>query len=241
MIDDGLFRNYPCDAVYGLHNWPGMPEGVMSFTRGPMMASVDTVRITVKGRGGHSAMPENTIDPVVVASSIVMALQTIISRNVSPLDKALISVGLFQGGSAANIIPDSVRLELSIRTFSPPVRSHLKERIHTLVTAQAQSYGAHADIVYKDSNPAVVNHAAETVYVQKIAENLVGKDRVIANAPPVTPSEDFAYMLEECPGSYLLLGNGDSAGLHESNYIFNDKIIPVGAGLWGALVENYLR
>jgi len=241
MIDGGLFKKYPCDAVYGLHNWPGEPAGMFRFISGPMMASVDTVYITIEGRGGHGAIPERTVDPIIVASSVVMALQTIVSRNVSPLEKALVTVGLFQGGCASNIIPDSVKLELTVRAFSQEIRELLKERICALVSAQAASYGARAEINYEAGYPPLVNHEAETVFVQRVAEELVGKDRVIDNASPVTPSEDFAFMLEECPGSYLLLGNGDSAGLHNPNYVFDDNVIPVGASLWGALVESYLR
>lgn len=241
MIDDGLFEKFPCDAVYGLHNWPGLPAGTFCFISGPAMASVDTVYITIEGRGGHGAIPEKTVDPIVAASSVVMALQTIVSRNISPFQPAVVTVGLFQGGSASNIIPDSVKLELTVRAFSQEVRALLEERICTLVRAQAASYGARADIVYEHGYPVLVNHKAETAFVQKVAENLVGKKQVIGNALPQTPSEDFAFMLEKRPGSYLFLGNGDSLGLHNPNYVFNDDIISVGAGLWGALVESYLR
>lgn len=241
MIDDGLFERFPCDAVYGLHNWPGLPVGTFCFISGPAMASVDTVYITIKGRGGHGAVPDRAVDPIVAASSVVMALQTIVSRNISPFQTAVVTVGLFQGGSASNIIPDSVRLELTVRAFSQEVRTLLEEHICTLVRAQAASYGARAEIVYEHGYPVLVNHKAETAFVQKVAENLVGKKRVIGNTPPKTPSEDFAFMLEKRPGSYLFLGNGDSLELHNPNYVFNDEIISVGAGLWGALVESYLR
>jgi len=241
MIEDGLFEKFPCDAVYGLHNWPGKPAGTLYFGSGPMMASVDTAFITIEGRGGHGAVPQNAIDPIVAASSVVMALQTIVSRNVSPLDQALVTVGLFQGGSASNIIPDTVNLELTIRAFSQQVRDLLKERIHELVHAQAASYGAHAKINYVDGYPSLVNHATETAYAQKVAESQFGKDHVVGNASPVTPAEDFSYMLQKCPGSYVFLGNGNSADLHNPRYVFNDDIIPVGGSLWGALVEDYLR
>ncbi|RCL01533.1 MAG: hippurate hydrolase [Candidatus Tokpelaia sp. JSC085] len=241
MIDDGLFERYPCDRVYGLHNWPGRTAGEFYFKVGPMMASVDTVHISIEGRGGHGAMPENTIDPIVAGASVVMALQTIISRNIPPVDSALITIGSFQGGSASNIIPDLVKLELTIRTFSQKVRVLLKKRVHALVSAQATSYGAQAGILYETGYPPLVNHADETTYAQKIAENTFGKDKVVVLSQPVAPSEDFAFMLEKCPGSYFFLGNGESAELHNPHYVFNDEIIPIGASLWGALVESYLH
>ncbi|MBH9974780.1 MULTISPECIES: M20 aminoacylase family protein [Bartonella] len=240
MIDDGLFEKFPCDRIYGLHNWPGFPAGTLRFTKGPMMASVDTAYITVRGKGGHGARPETTIDPIVAASSIVMALQTIVSRNVPPLEAALITVGMFKGGSVSNVIPEEVKMELTIRAFSPDVRKLLQERICKLAKSQAESYGAEAIINYERGYPVTVNDAESIDFALDVAKQIVGDKNVVENAEPLTPSEDFSYMLEKVPGAYIIMGNGDSTGLHTPQYNFNDDGIAVGATLWGALVEKYL-
>ena len=240
MIDDGLFERFPCDRIYGLHNWPGFPSGTLRFTKGPMMASVDTAYITVRGKGGHGARPETTIDPIVAASSIVMALQTIVSRNVPPLEAALITVGMFKGGSVSNVIPEEVKMELTIRAFSAKIRDLLQERICKLAKSQAESYGAKAIINYERGYPVTVNDAESIDFALGVAKQVVGDKNVVENAEPLTPSEDFSYMLEKVPGAYIIMGNGDSAGLHTPHYNFNDDGIAVGATLWGALVEKYL-
>lgn len=241
MIDDGLFQKFPCDRIYGLHNWPGFPAGSLRFTKGPMMASVDTAYITVRGKGGHGARPETTIDPIVAASSIVMALQTIVSRNVPPLEAALITVGMFKGGSVSNVIPEEVKMDLTIRAFSTKVRDLLQERICKLAKSQAESYGAEAIINYERGYPVTVNDADSIDFALGVAKKLVGDENIVENAEPLTPSEDFSYMLEKVPGAYIIMGNGDSAGLHTPHYNFNDDGIAVGASLWGALVEEYLK
>ena len=240
MIDDGLFEKFPCDRIYGLHNWPGFPSGTLRFTKGPMMASVDTAYITVRGKGGHGARPETTIDPIVAASSIVMALQTIVSRNVPPLEAALVTVGMFKGGSVSNVIPEEVKMELTIRAFSAKIRDLLQERICKLAKSQAESYGAKAIINYERGYPVTVNDAKSIDFALGVAKQVVGDKNVVENAEPLTPSEDFSYMLEKVPGAYIIMGNGDSAGLHTPHYNFNDDGIAVGATLWGALVEKYL-
>ena len=240
MIDDGLFERFPCDRIYGLHNWPGFPSGTLRFTKGPMMASVDTAYITVRGKGGHGARPETTIDPIVAASSIVMALQTIVSRNVPPLEAALVTVGMFKGGSVSNVIPEEVKMELTIRAFSAKIRDLLQERICKLAKSQAESYGAKAIINYERGYPVTVNDAESIDFALGVAKQVVGDKNVVENAEPLTPSEDFSYMLEKVPGAYIIMGNGDSAGLHTPHYNFNDDGIAVGATLWGALVEEYL-
>lgn len=240
MIDDGLFEKFPCDRIYGLHNWPGFPSGTLRFTKGPMMASVDTAYITVRGKGGHGARPETTIDPIVAASSIVMALQTIVSRNVPPLEAALVTVGMFKGGSVSNVIPEEVKMELTIRAFSAKIRDLLQERICKLAKSQAESYGAKAIINYERGYPVTVNDVESIDFALGVAKQVVGDKNVVENAEPLTPSEDFSYMLEKVPGAYIIMGNGDSAGLHTPHYNFNDDGIAVGATLWGALVEKYL-
>jgi hippurate hydrolase len=240
MIKDGLFDRFPCDAVFGLHNWPGVPTGQFGFVTGPAMAAADRVVIRVVGKGGHGAAPHQTVDPVVAGASLVMALQSVVSRNVDPLDAAVITVGSIHGGLAANVIPDSVELQITVRTFKPEVRDRIEARITALARAQAESYGAVAEIDYRRGYPVLVNHADETEFARRVAAEQFGEARIQAGFPPITASEDFAYMLQAQPGSYLFLGNGDSAALHSPRYNFNDEILPVAARYWVALAERYL-
>ncbi|MDR6290025.1 hippurate hydrolase [Inquilinus ginsengisoli] len=240
MIEDGLFERFPCDAVFGLHNWPGVPTGQFGFVTGPAMAAADRVVIRVVGKGGHGAAPHQTVDPVVAGASLVMALQSVVSRNVDPLDAAVITVGSIHGGLAANVIPDSVELQITVRTFKPEVRDRIEARITALARAQAESYGAVAEIDYRRGYPVLVNHADETEFARRVAAEQFGPERIQAGFPPITASEDFAYMLQAQPGSYLFLGNGDSAALHSPGYNFNDEILPVAARYWVALAERYL-
>jgi hippurate hydrolase len=241
MIEDGLFERFPCDAIFGLHNTPGYPAGVFGFGSGPFMAASDTIRITIHGRGGHAARPQNTVDPVLIAGSLVMALQSIVSRNIDPRQTAIVTIGALHAGSAANVIPDSASMALSVRSFDPAVRAQLEERIRALVTAHAAGYGGTAEIEVQHGSPVVINSAAETEFARQVAEELVGADKVIAPFPPVTGSEDFAYYLQKKPGCFLRLGNGvEGASLHNPHYDFNDEILTVGAEYWTRLVERYL-
>ncbi|MGI4859404.1 MAG: M20 aminoacylase family protein [Janthinobacterium lividum] len=248
MIDDRLFDRFPCDAVFGVHNHPGMPTGKFLFRRGPFMAAADNVAITVHGVGGHAARPQRSVDPIVVAASIVMSLQTIVARNVDPAQPAVVTVGTLHAGTVNNVIPDSARLELSVRSFSPEVRALLKRRIQELATAQAQSYGATVTIDYRDGYPVVVNTDAETDFAAQVARELVGADQVVEQTDLIMGSEDFAFMLQERPGSFLRLGNGDGSGVdedgcmvHNPMYDFNDRNLPIGAAYWARLVERYLE
>jgi hippurate hydrolase len=247
MIDDGLFERFPCDAVFGMHNHPGVKQGTFLLRPGPFMSAGDKATITVKGVGGHAARPHLTVDPVVVASSIVMALQTIVARNVDPAEVAIVTVGSIQSGFAGNVIPDSATLQLSIRSFSATVRETLRQRITDLARAQAESYGATAEVDYVMGYPVVVNHATETAFATQVARELVGDERVIAPADRVLASEDFAFMLQRRPGCFLRLGNGvgDRIGeggcmVHNPRYDFNDANLTVGAAFWTRLVERYL-
>ena len=247
MMDDGLFKQFPCDAVFGMHNMPGHPQGHLLMRDGPAMASSDNVTITVEGTGGHGAVPHRSADPVVAASAIVMGLQSIVARNVDPQEMAVITVGAFNAGVANNVIPQSATLRLSVRALNRDVRELLEKRITELVHAQAQSYNVRAHIDYKRGYPVLVNHVAETDFVQQVAEELVGKDRVLRNPRALTGSEDFAFMLEEVPGCYLLIGNGDGSGdghgacmVHNPGYDFNDDNVAVGSAFWSLLVERYL-
>ncbi|MFS8980052.1 M20 family metallopeptidase [Cupriavidus necator] len=247
MIAEGLFQRFHCDAVFGLHNHPGQPSGRFLFRSGPFMASGDKVTITVHGKGSHAARPHLSVDPVVVASSIVMSLQTIVARNVDPGAPAVVTVGVLQAGTANNVIPASARLELSVRAFDLQVRELLRTRIEALANAQAESYGATVEIDYVLGYPVVINSEAETAFAIEVARELVGSANVDASFEPVMASEDFAFMLQQRPGCFLRLGNGIGQGMgeggcmvHNPRYDFNDATLPIGAAFWARLVERYL-
>ena len=245
MMEDGLFERFPCDAIFALHNMPGAPTGHFTFRAGAAMASSDNVIITLQGVGGHGAMPHTSADPLVAASSIVMALQTVVSRNVDPLHTAVVTVGALQAGHANNVIPDQAVMKLSVRALDAEVRALLKQRVHELVTQQAASYRVRADIDWQDGYAVLVNDAACTHLATGLATRLFGSDRVTPNGAPITASEDFAFMLQRVPGCYFFVGNG-AAGtpgacmVHNPEYDFNDEIIADGAAFWSALVHEYL-
>ncbi len=243
MVEEGLFTRFPCDAIFALHNAPGVPVGTLAFRSGAAMASMDSASITVHGKGGHGAMPHSAADPIVAASGIVMALQTLVSRNVDPIHTAVVTVGAFHAGNANNVIPQTAQLELTIRSLDRAVRTLLRERLHALVTAQAQSFGVRAEIDYREGYPVLVNTPAETAFAAQVGIELVGAAKVLIDPPPVTGSEDFAFMLEHRPGCYLLMGNGDGAGscmVHNPGYDFNDAAMETGAAYWSLLAERFL-
>jgi hippurate hydrolase len=244
MIDDGLFTQFPCDAVFAMHNVPGFPTGKLGFCSGPFMASADEARVRVIGRGGHGAAPQTTVDPVVVCASIVMALQSIVARNVSPQEMAIVTVGSIHAGTVSNVIPQHADLQLSVRALSPDVRALLERRIREIVQGQAASYGATAEIDYRYGYPVLVNHDDETEFARQVAVELGGEDALIENLRPIAASEDFAFMLDACPGSYLSIGNGEGeagCALHNPGYDFNDANLAIGASYWVALAERFLR
>ena len=245
MMADGLFEQFPCDAVFALHNMPGVEAGHFVFRSGPSMASSDDVFITLKGMGGHGAMPHKSIDTLVAASSIVMALQTIVARNVDPLQTAVVTVGSLHAGQANNVIPEEATLKLSVRALDPQVRVLLRQRILELVDLQARSYGVEARIDWREGYAVLVNSPEHTAFAVDVATKLFGNDRVTPNGPPLTASEDFAFMLEKVPGCYLFVGNGGpgSAGacmVHNPGYDFNDDLIEPGAAFWVKLVSEFL-
>jgi hippurate hydrolase len=250
MMEDGLFERFPCDAVFAMHNMPGYPVGHLALRDGPAMASSDYVGITVHGNGGHGAMPHRAADPVVAASSLVLALQTVVSRNVDPLQMAVVTVGAFHAGEANNVIPPHATLRLSVRALDRDVRTLLQQRITALAQQQAASFGCTAEVEYRPGYCVLVNTRAETDFAREVALELVGPGRVTLQAPALPGSEDFAFMLEKVPGSYLLIGNGDGtdggtfAGhacmVHNPGYDFNDASLPVGAAYWALLAERFL-
>jgi hippurate hydrolase len=240
MIEDRLFERFPVDAVFGLHNWPGVTAGQFGFVEGPAMASVDQALIRIVGKGGHGAAPHEAVDPVLASASFITALQSIVARNVDPLEMAVLTVGSIHGGSASNVIPESVELKLTARAYSPEVRDRLEQRVPVLAQAQAESFGAQAEVNYRRGFPAVVNHVEETRFARSVAESNFPPEQVAKDFRPRTASEDFAYMLQARPGSYLFVGNGDSAPLHSPQYDFNDEIIAPAARLWVRLAEAFL-
>lgn len=247
MMEDGLFEQFPCDAIFAMHNMPGFPRGKLLLREGATMASSENITITLEGQGGHGAMPHVAIDPVVAGSAIVLGLQTIVARNVPPLQMAVITVGAFQAGQANNVIPQRATLELSVRSLDREVHQLLNRRIRELVEAQAQSYGCQASIEFRGGYPVLVNTQPETDLARQVALELVGAENVELQTAPLTGSEDFAFMLEQLPGSYLFIGNGDQASgghgacmVHNPNYDFDDGNIAIGAAFWARLAERFL-
>ena len=247
MIEDGLFELFPCDAVFALHNMPGFPAGQFGFMEGAFMASSDTVIVTVQGRGGHGSAPHLAADPVVAAAHIIVALQTIVTRNVDPREMAVISVGSIIGGNAPNVIPDSVQMRLTVRAFRPEVRQLLRERITALAQAQAATLGVQAEVDYHWRYPALVNDVESTRFARQVAADWLGEEQIIQDLQPLTGSEDFSFMLQHCPGSYLVVGNGTGEHhgtggcmVHNPGYDFNDAILPVAASYWVRLVQRFM-
>jgi hippurate hydrolase len=247
MMEDGLFKRFPCDAVFAMHNMPGQPQGHLVLREGPMMASSDYVTITIDGQGGHGAMPHQAADPVVAGSAIVLGLQSIVARNVDPQETAVITVGAFNAGVANNVIPQTATLSLSVRALNPQVRELLEKRITELAQSQAQSYGVRAQVNYQRGYPVLVNHKSETDFARDVAEELVGTARVTRQGKALTGSEDFAFFLEKVPGCYLLIGNGDTESgghgacmVHNPGYDFNDQNVAVGSAYWSLMVERFL-
>ena len=244
MMQDGLFERFACDAVFAMHNLPGVAAGHLVFRDGPAMASSDYVSVTLQGRGGHGALPHLASDPLVAASSIVMALQTIVSRNVDPQQTAVVTVGALHAGQANNVIPDQAVLEMSVRALDPAVRSLLAQRIREVVQAQAQSFGVQAHIDWREGYCVLVNTPQETELARHVGAQLVGEHRITRHGPALTASEDFAFMLQRVPGSYVFIGNGaqgepGGCSVHNPHYDFNDDILAIGAAYWQALVKAF--
>lgn len=243
MIKDGLFEHFPCDCIFALHNMPGLPAGKFGFYPGNFMASADTVKITIKGYGGHGAYPNNTVDPIITSAALIVALQSIVSRNVSPGETAVITVGSFHSGIASNVISDSAIMELTVRAMKSETRDLLIKRIKELTEFTAKSYGAQSEIEIYDFYPVLINDNEQTEFAKALAIKVFGKNAV-SDVFPDNGSEDFSYMLQKRPGCYFLLGNGmdgEKGGcmLHNPDYDFNDDIITTGASFFSRLVQSY--
>ena len=241
MIQDGLFERFPMEAMFGMHNMPTLERGKIYFTPGPLFAAVDNWEVVLTGKGSHGSMPERSIDPVVAGASLVMALQTIVSRNVAAKDSAVVSVGAFLAGDAGNVIPQTATLRLSTRTSNPETRKHVLERIKAIVAAQSASYGVSHEIREGAPGAVLANDPAQTEECASVARALLGEDQVIMPGPTFMGSEDFAYYAQKVPSTYCIIGNGDTAMVHHPMYEFDDRNLPIGAAYWAALTEHYLK
>lgn len=244
MVEEGLFDRFPVEAVFGLHNWPGLPPGHMAVRPGPVMAAFDVFEVRLRGRGAHGAMPHLGVDPVVAAAEMISAFQTIVSRNVSPVEAAVVSVTQVQGGDTWNVIPEEVTLRGSARYFLPEVHRVVEEGMRRVASGVAGAFGATAEMDYRHRYPATVNDSRQTAVAARAAAEVVGPARLVADLPPSLASEDFAFMLQARPGCYACIGNGSADAarvLHSPHYDFNDGILPVGAAYWVRLAETILE
>ncbi|HEY1102182.1 MAG TPA: M20 aminoacylase family protein [Burkholderiaceae bacterium] len=251
MIDDGLFARFPVDAVFGMHNWPGLAAGQFALSPGPVMASSNEFTITIRGKGSHAALPHNGIDPVPIACQLVQAFQTIITRNKKPVDAGVISVTMIHAGEATNVVPDSCELQGTVRTFTLEVLDLIEQRMRTLAEHTCAAFGAQCEFVFTRNYPPTVNHPAETAFARGVMAQVAGAANVLEQEPTMG-AEDFAYMLQARPGCYAFIGNGDGLHremghgggpcmLHNPSYDFNDALIPLGASVWVRLVEAWLK
>jgi amidohydrolase len=243
MVEEGLFERFPCEAVYAIHNWPGLPVGKIAVRPGPMMAATDEIRLRIRGRGGHAALPHLAVDPVVIAAHVITALQTVASRNANPVDAVVVSICSMQTSQvgATNVIPAQVELLGTVRSFTPEMRELAERRVREIADAVALGLGGGAEIEYRRGYPATVNSEAEARFAALVGEKVFGRGNVVTDGEPTMGGEDFAYMLQACPGAYVFLGQGGAQGgcfLHNPAYDFNDEVIPLGAGYLAALVEE---
>ncbi len=252
MIREGLFELFPCDAVFGMHNWPGLAVGQFALAPGPLMASTNEFEIRVTGRGGHAAMPHLTVDPVLPAVQIVQGLQGIVTRSRNPIDSAVLSVTMVHAGDATNVVPDVARIGGTVRTFREHVTDLFEQRIRQVSELTAQAHGAAAAVDFQRTYPPTVNDPGQAEFAARVADGIVGAHNVVRNAEPTMGAEDFAFMLRARPGAYVFIGNGDGAHrdaghgagpctLHNASYDFNDELIPIGGTFWVRLAEEFLR
>lgn len=241
MLKDGLFDRFPVDMIAAMHNMPGLPKGQLLFHDGPSMTSVDNWTITLTGSGGHGSMPELTRDPVVAAASLVMSLQTIVSRNVSPWDQSVVTIGSLQAGSAGNVIPETATLMLSVRNMSDEARTMVLDKIRRFTSTTAEAYGCTYEITEGPAGPVLINDPKVTAYMAGVAKRTFGEDQVAYPGKPYMSSDDFAYMLQQRPGTFIFIGNGDTPMVHNPTYYTDQEILKRGANLWIAIVEDYLQ
>ncbi|WP_315780268.1 M20 aminoacylase family protein [Bradyrhizobium sp. SZCCHNPS1003] len=239
MVEDGLMERFGIEEVYGLHNAPGLPLGTVATRTGAVMAAADTFEVRLKGLGGHAARPNKCVDPIIAGAQIVTALQTIVARNVDPVESAVLSITRFHAGTTAdNIIPQTAIIGGTVRTLDEDIRRLMDERFKGLVTALASGMGVEAEIDYEWGYPVVINHAEQTAFAADVARSVVGPEQVITDMPPRLGGEDFAYMLQARPGAFVFMGIGEGAGVHHPEYDFNDEVIPHGISYWAKLVET---
>jgi hippurate hydrolase len=240
MVQDGMMDRFGITQVFGMHNMPNLPVGQFAIRPGPIMAATAEFTITIKGKGGHAAMPHVAIDPIVIGSQIVGALQTIAARTIDPIDSVVVSVTKFNGGNAYNVIPETVELAGTVRTLKREVAASARERIHAICAGIGAAMGAVIEVDYDSNYPVTFNHIEETAFAADIAETIAGKGQVHREIQPLMGGEDFSYMLEERPGAFIFIGNGDSANLHHPAYDFNDEVIAHGVSYWVRLAETAL-
>jgi amidohydrolase len=238
MVKDGLMERFAIEEVYGMHNFPGLAAGEFSIRSGPIMAATDNITVEIVGVGGHAARPHISVDPIMVGAQIVNAVQSIVSRNVDPVEAAVVSICTFQAGSADNVIPQTALLRGTARSLKPEVRELLRTRLAEVIEGTARLHGAKANFTLRRGYPVLSNHERETVFAASVAAQVAGSDHVDTDMAPVMGGEDFSYMLEARPGAFIFVGNGDTAGLHHPSYNFNDDVIPYGTSYWVKLVET---
>jgi amidohydrolase len=240
MVQDGLMERFGINEVYGMHNYPGMPLGQFGLRAGPLMAAADHLSIDIEGVGGHAARPQFSVDTVLVGAQIINNIQSVVSRNVDPLEAAVVSICLFQAGNTDNVIPQTAKLRGTARSLTPAVQDLLEKRLREVVEGTAKLHGAKVKFSYRRGYPVLKNHAAQTEFAASVAAGIAGKDKVNTSLAPVMGAEDFSFMLNARPGAFIFVGNGDSAGLHHPAYNFNDDVIPIGTSYWVKLVETAL-
>ena len=241
MVQDGLMERFGINEIYGMHNYPGMPVGEFGLRPGAIMAAADYVQIDIEGKGAHAARPHLGIDTVLVGAQIINALQSIVSRNVDPLEAAVVSICMFHAGSTDNVIPQTAQLRGTARSLIPEVQELLEKRVPEIAETTAKLYGAKATVKYRRGYPVLKNHAVQADFAASVAAQIAGADKVDTSLAPVMGAEDFSFMLNARPGAFIFVGNGDSAGLHHPAYNFNDEVIPIGTSYWAKLVETALQ
>ena len=240
MLDDGMMERFGINEVYGMHNYPGMPLGQFGLRAGPLMAAADHLSIDIEGVGGHAARPQFSVDTVLVGAQIINNIQSVVSRNVDPLEAAVVSICLFQAGNTDNVIPQTAKLRGTARSLTPAVQDLLEKRLREVIEGTAKLHGAKVKFNYRRGYPVLKNHAAQTEFAASVAAGIAGTDKVNTALAPVMGAEDFSFMLNARPGAFIFVGNGDSAGLHHPAYNFNDDVIPIGTSYWVKLVETAL-